>query len=391
MSSQLSRARSGRTMHRPLLVCFSHIRWDFVFQRPQHLLTRAARTHEVIYFEEPIFEAGFTIPKVSIRAAAPSVSVATPMLPSGMSTSAIYIAQRKILEELLATRPHPELITWYYTPMSLAFSQHLEPNVCIYDCMDELSAFKNPPAGLVEREAELFARADIVFTGGESLYRAKRERHSQVYAFPSSIDVPHFNKARATPDDPLDQAEIPKPRLGFFGVIDERMDLDLVSSTAARMPDVHFVMLGPTVKIDPATLPQAPNLHWLGSKSYAELPAYLAHWSAGWMPFALNEATRFISPTKTPEFLAAGVPIVSTAIADVVRPYGVMQLVEIADQANVVGKIRSLLAREDRDIWLTKVDRFLADKSWDKTWEAMQAHVDRVRAVHHVGTMRLGA
>lgn len=373
-----------------LLICFSHLRWNFVFQRPQHLLTRASARYKVVYFEEPAFEAGDDS-YLRTSAPAPGLSVVTPVLPLGIDHKTAVAMQRRFLDQLLASDRHSKLVTWYYTPMALPFSAHLRPDICIYDCMDELSAFKDPPARLVEHEAQLFATADLVFTGGESLYQAKRAQHPRVYAFPSSIDAVHFGKARGRLEEPADQHLIPNPRIGFFGVIDERMDLGLVANTAARMPDCHFVMLGPVVKIDPATLPRAPNLHWLGGKSYDELPSYLGHWSAGWMPFALNESTRFISPTKTPEFLAAGVPVVSTAIADVVRPYGTMGLVGIASSDDIVEKLRKALARKGDATWLGKVDAFLAGKSWDKTWSAMLAHIAPIQAANDIALMQKGA
>jgi glycosyltransferase involved in cell wall biosynthesis len=254
----------------------------------------------------------------------------------------------------------------------LAFTSHLECDLCVYDNMDELSAFRGASAELLALEQKLFAKADLVFTGGMSLYEAKRSRHHSVHPFPSSIEFDHFAKARRmSAPEPQDQARIPHPRLGFFGVIDERMDVDLVRDAASLKPDWHFVMIGPVVKIDVSSLPQRPNIHWLGGKSYADLPRYLAGWDAGLMPFARNEATRFISPTKTPEFLAAGVPVVSTAITDVVRPYGEKGLVEIAQTPqDVVAKAEALLARA-KEPWLQKVDRHLAAGSWDKTWAAM--------------------
>jgi glycosyltransferase involved in cell wall biosynthesis len=374
----------------PLLVCFSHLRWNFVFQRPQQLLTRAAENYRVLYFEEPIFEEGVT-PRLEITTPFERVEVATPVLPTGIEQVALDAELRSQLDVLLAARVGATLVTWYYTPMALAFSAHLEEDVCVYDCMDELTGFKNPPPRLAEFENDLFARADVVFTGGRSLFEAKRGRHPRVHAFPSSIDAAHFGKARRSLPDPDDQAWLPKPRIGFFGVIDERMDLDLVDETARLRPDLHFVMLGPVVKIDPASLPRRPNIHWLGGKSYAELPAYLAHWQAGWMPFAMNEATRFISPTKTPEFLAAGVPLVSTPIADVVRPYGALGLVEIArDSASAAEKLDLIIARP-RDAWLEAVDNHLADNSWDRTWAAMKGHLDHMGALKSSASLTQGA
>jgi glycosyltransferase involved in cell wall biosynthesis len=361
-----------------------------VFQRPQQILTRAASTHDVIYFEEPLFEHRGSA-SMQVKTAAPGIRVVTPILPTGADSTSIVSMQRRLLDQLLEAAPHKTLITWYYTPTALPFSDHLRADVCVYDCMDELSAFKNPPARLVEHEVQLFSTADLVFTGGESLYQAKRDLHPRVYAFPSSIDLPHFKKARAEITDPPDQKAIPYPRIGFFGVIDERMDLELVAKTANQMAESQFVMLGPVVKIDPAALPRADNLHWLGGKTYADLPAYLGQWSAGWMPFALNESTRFISPTKTPEFLAAGLPVVSTAIADVVQPYGEMGLVAIADSHDMAEKLRLGLAKRAHAIWLMKVDAFLAGKSWDKTWAAMMAHLSRAHALNKTAGVQKGA
>jgi glycosyltransferase involved in cell wall biosynthesis len=359
-----------------LLACFSHLPWDLVFQRPHHLLTRAAKERAVLYVEEPV-EDDVDEARLDLREVQESLDVATPIIPRGAPDQATII--RRLLTKEIARRNPDELVAWYYTPMALDYTQGLSADIIVYDCMDELSAFHNPPPGLLDREDTLFKVADVVFTGGYSLHAAKRHRHPRVFAFPSSIDVSHFAAARNPGVDPQDQAAIPHPRIGFFGVIDERLDADLVAQAAAECPDVHFVMLGPVVKVDPAALPQAPNLHWLGGKSYDELPGYLGHWDAGWMPFALNDATRFISPTKTPEFLAAGLPVTSTAVADVVRGYGSTGLVAIADSGNIAGRLRDSLAPPDPG-WLRRVDAQLALSSWDSTWDEMAQHLDRVAA-----------
>jgi UDP-galactopyranose mutase len=356
---------------------FSHLRWDFVFQRPQHLLSRAARTFDVLFFEEAQFaevDRAFFIKKRSRE----GVFVVVPVLPVGLSPLRIVAEQRSLLDELMReTRPR-HLTCWYYTPIALGFSDHLNPDVCVYDCMDELSAFIGAPRDLRRLEKLLFDRADVVFTGGQSLYETKRSRHGNIHAFPSSIDAAHFATARDWEcAEPVDQAAITGPRIGFFAVIDERLDIDLLNSVAAERPDWQFVILGPVVKIDPATLPRRSNLHWLGSKAYDDLPAYLAGWEAGFMPFAINDSTRFISPTKTLEFLAAGVPVVSTAIADVVRPYGEAGLVEIASTpAEAVRGLERALSRP-KAAWLQAVDAHLAGTSWDKTWSEMLAHLQR--------------
>jgi glycosyltransferase involved in cell wall biosynthesis len=362
---------SGPGSRRPTLLCLSHLRWEFVYQRPQHLLSRAAADYDVYFFEEPIFEST-RLPRLTTTRHPNGVTVLVPVLPSGCSPREWARAQRELLDRLLGEIRPERLIAWYYTPFALTFSRHLEPHLCVYDNMDELSAFRGAPPELVVLERELFVKADLVFTGGHSLYAAKCHRHRDIHAFPSSIDVPHFARARQAMAQPADQVPIGAPRLGFFGVIDERMDLDLVAGIADHRPGWQLVMIGPVVKIDPATLPLRPNLHWLGPRDYADLPAYLAGWDVAMMPFAMNEATRFISPTKTPEYLAAGVPVISTPITDVVRPYGERGLVEIAgDAAGFVGKAVALMQRP-KERWLAEVDRYLATTSWDKTWASMR-------------------
>jgi glycosyltransferase involved in cell wall biosynthesis len=264
--------------------------------------------------------------------------------------------------------------------MALRYSAFLQSDVCVYDCMDELAAFKNAPDELASLERLLFKRADLVFTGGQSLYEAKLGMHPRVFAFPSSVDAAHFERARRDQRDPDDQAAIPHPRIGYFGVVDERLDVPLLACTAQALRDVHFIMIGPVVKIDPGILPTGSNIHWLGPKAYAELPAYMGKWDAGWMPFALNQATRFISPTKTPEFLAAGLPVVSTAIVDVVRTYAARGFVQIADADSMEFALRNAL---DRSNWnLGEVDGFLRNSSWDSTWLAMRSLMHSVPGRH---------
>jgi len=243
--------------------------------------------------------------------------------------------------------------------------------------MDELSAFKAASDELLDLETKLFSIADVVFTGGRSLHASKCTRHSNVICFPSSIDFDHFSQARGGRLlDPPDQAAIPTPRIGFFGVIDERMNLDLVAEVARLRASWQLVMLGPLAKIDRADLPIAPNLHWLGQKDYRELPAYLAGWQAGWMPFAINDATRFISPTKTPEFLAAGLPVVSTPIVDVVRPYGKNGLVAIADNAaGIVAELEQAMTCDPLER-TARADAFLRGTSWDRTYAEMKQRID---------------
>jgi glycosyltransferase involved in cell wall biosynthesis len=357
------------------LLCLSHLRWNFVFQRPQQLLTRAATEHRVFYFEEPIYGEGE--PRLEQRREG-NVQVVVPHLPAGTAPDVAESMQRTLLDELCREQNIARFVLWFYTPMALAFTHHLRPLAVIFDCMDELSAFHGAPPALLAREAALLHVADLVFTGGQSLFEAKRHRHRDIHAFPSSVDVPHFAAARSAAGEPADQAPLPHPRIGYFGVIDERMDLDLLAGVADARPDFQLVMVGPVVKIDEARLPRRPNIHWLGGRRYAELPDYIAGWDVAMMPFARNESTRFISPTKTPEYLAAGRPVVSTSIRDVVRPYGELGLARIADTVpTFVAAIDDALAA-DRTTMLAAADDFLASLSWDRTWRDMQGHIERV-------------
>jgi UDP-galactopyranose mutase len=383
-SGVTNQTRLGAGEGQPDLVCFSHLRWNFVYQRPQHLLSRAARSRRVFVVEEPIFDNGSM--RLDVNESDDGVYVAVPYLPEGLSSEvARQAVLRRLVDQLFAEHQIENFVAWYYTPMALEFTQHLKPLATVYDCMDELSAFKGAHSSLQAREQQLFSRCDLVFTGGQTLYEAKRTQHESVHAFPSSIDRAHFGKARTIKTEPADQQTLPHPRLGFFGVIDERFDIELLNSIALARPNWQFVMIGPVVKIDPATLPGHENIHYLGGRDYKDLPAYLYGWDVALLLFARNEATRFISPTKTPEYLAAGKPVVSTSIRDVVRPYGQQELVKIADQPNeFIQAIESILADDEnqRSDWLKRVDAFLADMSWDETWTRMSELIDNAVAAN---------
>jgi len=360
------------------LICLSHLRWNFVFQRPQQLMTRCAKDRRVFFFEEPLFDA--CIPELRV-VRDHGVYVCEPHLPRDLPRATIAVELRRLLYELQAKWKIDQPVLWYYTPMALDYARDLKSSSIVFDCMDELSAFHGAPPELLKLEAELLKRADLVFTGGHSLYEAKRGRHPRVYPFPSSVDVPHFLSARQRKVDPPDQATLPHPRLGYFGVVDERMDLNLLDAISSARPQWQLIVLGPCVKIDPASLPRRANIHYLGMKKYEELPAYLSGWDVALLPFAKNESTKFISPTKTPEYLAAGRPVVSTSIRDVVRPYGEQQLVHIADSpVEFIHAIEQALAPPQQD-WRERVDRMLSDMSWDRTWREMSALIDGVSDV----------
>jgi UDP-galactopyranose mutase len=364
------------------VLCLSHLRWGFVYQRPNHLMARCARERRVFFVEEPIFDA--ETPHVDVQMLEGGLNVVVPHLRAGTPHDAAEKTQRVLLERLVDRARVRDPLLWFYTPMALGYARGLPASAVVYDCMDELSHFHGAPPMLVHRERQLFSLADVVFTGGHSLWEAKRAHHPSVHAFPSSVDAAHFAKARGDVPEPADQRRVPRPRLGYFGVIDERMDLDLVADVADARRDLHVVMVGPVVKIDPASLPRRPNIHWLGPKKYAELPAYIAGWDVAIMPFARNDATKFISPTKTLEYLAAGKPVVSTSIRDVVSPYGERGLVRIADEAPafVAAATAALAERgtEEQRRHRRACDAFVAQTSWDTTWQRMSRLVAEVLA-----------
>lgn len=369
-----ARADDALPSDRPL-ICFSHLRWNFVFQRPQHLMSRFAAERRVVYWEEPVYG---DWPPAARRSpcAVSGVEVVTPHLPSDLEPDAEEALLRALLDQ--AVGDAGPFIRWYYTPMMLPFSAEL-PSVCtVYDCMDELAAFRFAPPQLLSLEQKLLDQADIVFTGGLSLYEAKKGRHPNIHPFPSSVDRLHFMQARGDLEMPVDQRPIPGPLLGYYGVIDERMDLGLLAALADARPDWSLVMAGPVVKLDPAELPRRPNLHFLGGKDYADLPTYLAGWDVALMPFAINESTRFISPTKTPEYLAGGKPVVSTPVKDVIRHYGDLEGVTIAATADeFVDACEAALALPAQGEWLAQVDVKLANLSWDTTFARMSALVEQ--------------
>jgi UDP-galactopyranose mutase len=361
------------------LIVFSHLRWDFVCQRPQHLMTRLARHYRVFFFEEPVHTDGAAYLEMNERA--PNLHVCRPHTPiedGGFSDAQLPVLQN-LLEQLIERERLGRPVAWLYTPMALPLLQRFDPGVVVYDCMDELSAFLNAPRELIQREQSLLRLADIVFTGGPSLYRAKQMLHDNVHCFPSSVEAEHFGRARDTAIDHPEQRNIPHPRLGFFGVIDERFDPVAISLLADAHPDWHVVLVGPVVKIDPAMLPHRNNIHYMGQRSYHELPQFLAGWDVALLPFAMNESTRFISPTKVLEYMAAEKPIVSTPVADVVAPYG--HIVHIGRDAQSFVEACEYALHElpvARDKRVTMMRNVVKATSWDSTAQKMHDLIEGV-------------
>jgi UDP-galactopyranose mutase len=359
------------------IVVYSHLRWHSVFQRPQQLFSRISSRRRVLFFEETAPADPLVPDSIELRYPLPNLIVARPIL-NGVTEAFDLARLAPIARRLLRWQDFASHIAWLYTPLALPLARAMSPELLVYDCMDELSAFDQASPELPQLESELLEEANVVFTGGPSLYRAKRALHANVRCFPSSVDVSHFRPADPS-EEPPDQSALTRPRLGYYGVLDERLDCALLDAVAAARPDWQIVMIGPVAKIDPHALPVRANIHYLGPRPYEALPRYLAGWDVCLMPFARNRATRFISPTKTLEYMAAEKAIVTTPIRDVVEPYG--RCVEVAgDVEGFVSACERLLAEtpEARAERVRAMRDLVALTSWDDTVSAM---LDEVREV----------
>ncbi len=355
------------------IIVFSHLRWDFVYQRPQHLISRLAASHPIYFVEEPIL-AEDSSASWEISRPEPNLHICRPRTPSrapGFHPEQIPYLKELVLD-LIAQEAIGDYVLWFYSPMAIPATSELQPSAIVYDCMDELSAFLGAPPELIDCEHQLLSKADLVFTGGPSLYRAKKGRHPRVYCFPSSVDAAHFATAANGIAEAADQVSLPHPRFGFCGVIDERMDLTLLAAMAEAHPEWQIVMVGPVVKIDPASLPRNPNIHYFGQRAYADLPSFLKGWDVCIMPFARNRSTEFISPTKTLEYMAAGKMIVSTPITDVAEPYSEIVFLGGTPEEFTAACERALYANPDeRAARKERMRNVLAQTSWASTASRM--------------------
>jgi glycosyltransferase involved in cell wall biosynthesis len=345
------------------MIVFCHLRWEFVYQRPQHIISRMSAKHKILFVEEPVGRAENTMGGSRLLEINPNLHVLQPHVDSIPEITGIlsdFVPERNIE------------IGWFYSPAFESLSGEFNFSKIVYDCMDELSMFKGASAELLEQEKRLLEQADVVFTGGKSLFEAKSKLHENVFCFPSSVDFDHFAQAMNGVAVPDDIAAIPQPIAGYYGVIDERIDTALIEQMASASPSVSFVMIGPLAKITEEELPKAPNIYYLGMKSYEELPGYLKAFRIAMMPFAMNEATRYISPTKTLEFMAGNKPIISTPVYDVVRDYS--HCVAIAPDAHNFSKaITRILEEPVKEQLDPAFDAILKATSWDTTVEKMNS------------------
>ncbi len=379
-------SQSSTGSAKPPIVVFSHLRWDFVWQRPQQILSRLARDRAVYFIEEPIFQDDAGVAPDDARMEVRDdggITVARPVCKDPGPSEGWRLEQMyaRLVAEFIRDQKIAGFTAWFYSPMFMPSLERIQPSLVVYDAMDELSLFKGAPPELLPRERALLERADVVFTGGVSLGKAKAQVHANVHALPSGVDAQHYAQAlSADLSVPEDLAALPTPRIGFFGVIDERIDLELLAGAATQRPQWTFAMLGPVVKIDPADLPRPGNIHYLGQKQYKELPAYVKGFDVCMMPFAINDATKFISPTKTLEYMAAHKPIVSTPVADVVGSYA--EAVAIAKNADefVAGVERALAETSDaREQRIARERDTLARNSWDAIAARMDERMEEAR------------
>lgn len=347
------------------LVCFSHVRWDFQFQRQNHLMSQAARERRVFFIEEARVDAGEA--RVDVVLNDEGVHVVVPRVPAGTSDAAIArLLHRHVLQAHGVELP----ILWFCSPSALPVAAGMRARAVVYDCMEDLT-------GSLELEDELFRMADVVFTAGQSLCELKQVKNSNIWALPSSVDVDHFARARSGLPHPADMLPLRRPRLGFYGAVDERLDFRLLEACASSRPDWEWVLVGPISRGVAKSLPRRPNLHYPGLKSYDELPAYLASWDLAYLPYASNRSTRYINPSRTLEFLAAGRQVVSTPVRDVVVPYGEQGYVWIAADVASFVRAADMVLTGRRLVAAQRVESFLRKTSWERTWEIMEEHLQR--------------
>lgn len=380
----IERANSGPSSDFPIVV-HSHLGWDWVWQRPQQFLSRLSARHRVLFVEGPVPVEGIAAANMTLREVPdfPNIVVVQMQMPAKRWSDGAWVdkERRRLVQSVLAGplgQSFANPVQWFYDPMAVtAFAGHLNERALVYDCMDQLSQFKGAPPELVKRERELLAVADVVFAGGPKMWAAKREHNSNCFSYGCGVDVKHFGKARkATTPLPFDVAQLRGKVLGYFGVVDERMDYELVAALADHDPGWHVVIVGPTAKVDRKDFPERPNLHWLGGRDYAQLPAYAKAFDVCLMPFAINEATEYINPTKALEYMATATPIVSTAVQDVVLQFS--DVVRVADSH--AGFI-AFCEREAHRPTASRVRRGLQlarRNTWDSIVAQLEMHVEDV-------------
>ncbi|RYG63002.1 glycosyltransferase family 1 protein, partial [bacterium] len=312
------------------VIVHCHLRWDFVWQRPQQFLSRLSKKHRILFVEGPTLHDEEMEPCFTLTPAPdfPNVTIMQTHFPASRFHDGAWVdaERRRLVDEAIKgplkgkfERP----VQWFYDPMAVeSHLGHHNAVATVYDCMDELSQFKFAPPVLIERERLLLAAADVVFAGGRKMWQSKSRHNPNAHFYGCGVDIAHFGKARLSSCEmPEDIRHLSGPILGYFGVVDERMDYDLIAKLSEANPAWNIAIIGPTAKVNPDDFPRAANIHWLGGRDYSELPSYTKAFDVALMPFALNEATEYINPTKALEYMATATPIISTPVPDVVSNF----------------------------------------------------------------------
>jgi glycosyltransferase involved in cell wall biosynthesis len=365
------------------IIVHCHLCWDWVWQRPQQFVSRLSRRHKILFIETIGPDPQLLTPFARFRTDEqfPNVTLLRLQFPSWRWGDSDFVdcERRRLVKEFLggpAAGQFENPVQWFYDPMAASsFVGHMGEIATVYDCMDELSKFSEAPPEIIGREAGLLAMADVVFTGGRRLYENKRRMNSNCHFYGCGVDVEHFGKASGSETKiPEDIASLPRPVLGYFGVVDERMDYELVAKLADANPNGSVVMVGPALKVDKVPLPRRHNLHWLGQRAYADLPAYAKAFDVCLMPFALNAATEFINPTKALEYMATGRPVVSSAVPDVVRNFG--SVIKVAgDHDEFITSCQRAIKQKDAAA-IESGMRMASENSWESIVTRLEEHLD---------------
>jgi glycosyltransferase involved in cell wall biosynthesis len=365
------------------IIVHSHLKWDWVWQRPQQFLSRLSKKHRVLFIESPDAVDGLAASKVALREVDdyPNVVVLQMQMPASQLADREWAdnERRRLLQSVLAGplgRSFQSVVQWFYDPMAVtAFAGQMNERAIVYDCMDQLSQFKFAPPELVRRERELLALADVVFAGGPKIWEEKRKYNSNCFSYGCGVDLAHFAQAREQDCVvPADVRDLPGPTFGYIGVVDERLDYDLIDKLAKANSTGSVVMVGPSTKVDPAMLPRRANIHWLGGRDYSLLPNYAKAFNVCLMPFALNEATEFINPTKALEYMATATPIVSTPIRDVVRQFS--DIVSVAASPTEFIAACARAAKQPDQSAIRGGVELARKNSWESIVRKLQAHIE---------------
>lgn len=373
-------------MQLPVLLVFSHLRWGFACQRPQQLLSRLAGRWRVVVVEEPRHAPGAM--RLEIFEAAPHLTVLTPHTPvdaEGFQDSQTAALKWLLRQYVDARGLHLDAI-WLTTPMALPLANAMGADCLVYDCMEEPSAGSSTPMLVRQREAALMHQAALVLAGGPALFKVRKSLHTHAHCLPSGVDMAHFSPVKLKPTGPLVrrahelQSGLPRQRLGFAGIIDARLDLNIITALAESHPGWSLIMVGPIVGLDAARLPRRPNIHWLGPQSYELLPYLMAGWDLAMMPFVLDESTRFLNPVQALESMAAGLPVVGTPLLDVQALY--FPTVTIASPEGFVAACEDVLAEGtlERCARLVDIARRAVRHSWEDTADTVHELLEEALA-----------